>query len=553
MSRTPAFALALALLGCEPRMTANAAGEAPPLPSPALRFVAQGASSLGFHSSAAGHLSLLELDDPPVVIGELALERMQLFDADRLLVAAETGRWPFLAHAGERGTIASVRLVPSMPSEAAQLLRLALSELQPATHDGLGQDEVQVGLVDTWQASLSLFGVRAVLCLRRSTSASPADSTSATLSLHDPYGPWWLVAISLTRVDLPDAPLHTANLLLVRREQVAALAPNDAQLGATIEDLSTIEAVSLADAMPSNERLDALRREAESWPDLVARIRSDDVEDATAVTRIAAHLRDEDRHVDELVALLVELPSESATCGRVLAALGECGTARCQAELVARLDAAEHDMLAVLVRVDAPTSDTLDAVLARAASGDVRTRELAGMLLHRHAQHDADDALARARALISPRATCSPDIDAWLGLLGNAGLVGSDAWLLDCLAPTQPVQRRAAALAALRRIPGEAVTHVLLEHVGDADEALRDASLRALARRDVSEADLELLAGLELATWRASSLQLLLDLLAAARPSSAALRGLVQRVAASADPDAAARARELLDLLDSFE
>ena len=40
-----------------------------------------------------------------------------------------------------------------MPGEAAQLLRLALSELQPATHDGLGQDEVQVGLVDTWQAS----------------------------------------------------------------------------------------------------------------------------------------------------------------------------------------------------------------------------------------------------------------------------------------------------------------------------------------------------------------------------------------------------------------
>jgi hypothetical protein len=539
------------LLACEPQGVANEAGE-PSLPRVEMRFLAYGASSLGFHSSVAGGISLLELDDPPVVIGELALERMQLFDADRLLVAAETGRWPFLAHAGERGTIASVRVVPSMPGEAAQLLRLALSELRPATHDGLGQDEVQVGLVDTWQASTSLFGVRAVLCLRRSTSASPADSTSATLSLHDTYGPWWLVAISLTRVDLPDAPLHTANVLFVRREQVAALAPNDAQLGATIEDLSTIESVSLADAMPSTERLDELRREAESWPDLVARIRNDDVEHGSVVTRIAAHLRADDKHVDELVALLDELPSESDTRGRMLAALGECGTVRCQAVLVERLDAAEHDMLGVLARVDAPTSDTLDAVLARAASGDVRTRELAGMLLHHHAQHDAEDALARARALISPPTSCA-ELDAWLGLLGNAGLVGSDAWLLDCLAPTQPVQRRAAALAALRRIPGEAVTRVLLEHVGDTDEALRDASLRALARRGVSEADLESLAGLELATWRASSLQLLLDLLAAARPSSAALRGLVQRVAASADPDAAARARELLDLLDSFE
>lgn len=69
-----------------------------------------------------------------------------------------------------------------MPGEAAQVLRLSLSELRPATLDGRGQDEVQGGLVDTSQASISLFGMRAVLRLRSSAGASPAHGTSVTLA-----------------------------------------------------------------------------------------------------------------------------------------------------------------------------------------------------------------------------------------------------------------------------------------------------------------------------------------------------------------------------------
>ncbi|MFV8755071.1 hypothetical protein ACNOYE_31360 [Nannocystaceae bacterium ST9] len=535
------------LLACEPQ--AATATELP-LPSNELRFVAHGLSGIGFHSTARGRISLLALDEPPVVIGMLELERMQLVSEGRVVVEAETGTWPFVAHPSERGTIASVRLAPSMPGEAAQLLRFAMSELRPATLDGLGRDEVQIGLVDVWQASVALLGVRVVLCLRSSSASGPARSDGVTLSLHDPYGPWLLASIATTRVELPSTPLRTFNVLIARRDRVAAIAPDDPELVANLEQLSAVQSVSLADAMPSPERLDELRREAESWPDLVARIRSGEIESGTVVTRIAAHLRADDEHVDELVALLEELEPGETTVGRVLAALGECGTPPCQAALVERLDAAQHETLAVLARVDEPTSDTLDAVLARASAGDAQTRELVGMLLNRHAQHDPDDALARARSLISPSESCSMDIDAWLGLLGNAGLAGSEAWLLDCLGSEQYSQRRAPVIGALRRIPGSAVTSALVDHVRDADEAVRDASLRALVRREASEEQLSPLAELDIATWPASSLHLLVDLLEAARPSSSPLRELVGRLAGVVEPDVAERAQELLGSLD---
>ena len=236
--------------------------------------------------------------------------------------------------------------------------------------------------------------------------------------------------------------------------------------------------------------------------------------------------------------------------GRVLAAFGECGTPRCQAALVERLDEAQHETLAVLARVDEPTSDTLDAVLALTSAGDAKTRELVGMLLNKHAQHDPDDALARARSLTAPSKSCSGDIDAWLGLLGNAGLAGSEAWLLDCLGNEQYSQRRAAVIGALRRIPGSAVTSALVDHVGDADEAVRDASLCALVRREASEEQLSPVAGLDIATWSASSLHLLVDLLEAARPSSSPLRELVVHLAGAVEPDVAERAQELLESLN---
>jgi hypothetical protein len=178
-------------------------------------------------------------------------------------------------------------------------------------------------------------------------------------------------------------------------------------------------------------------------------------------------------------------------------------------------------------------------------------RQVAGVVLSRFATTNPDDAAAKIEQLIGETSGCSPELDAWFGMLGNAGLPATKPMLLSCVAPQIPATRRAAGAGALRRIPGEDVTRTLIRlAIDDGDEQVRVACLRGLVSRNVEDAELAPFVSAQTDEWSPASLNLLLDVIdnvVAFGLGSGSASTLLERLSRSTHSELAGRARQRLD------
>ena len=237
----------------------------------------------------------------------------------------------------------------------------------------------------------------------------------------------------------------------------------------------------------------------------------------------------------------------------MLAALGESGTPACQEALISMLErgdkSIEAEILAALSRVSEPTLASVTTLLkhARADEG-AELRATTGIMLARLASSEPELAQRLLAPLLQTLADCPPELDEWFMLLGNAGLSTSATALLACLDAKIPLHRRASAVEALRRIPGEALSARLLELAAD-DPNLRLASLRALGARELEDAQLAQLRPIQPHSWSKAEQGALLDLLERISAPGPTTRALIVKGQEFEDGELALRAADLAQRL----
>lgn len=103
-------------------------------------------------------------------------------------------------------------------------------------------------------------------------------------------------------------------------------------------------------------------------------------------------------------------------------ALGECGTPACQDALSTTIEQSAHvraEVLAALVRVEAPLPDTVDRLLALNQQGDPLVRATLGVLVSRLAEREPEAAADRIAQLIRGVVGCPAELEALFGLLSS--------------------------------------------------------------------------------------------------------------------------------------
>jgi hypothetical protein len=550
------FVAALAL-GCGPGLAPDPAPEHPSARIRSLdyRFAVAGfgfsESALvgSFESVAFGRLELVPLDDPPLIVGALVVERMELYAADQRLSSLAPGEWSFMARRTAEGAVDGLWLTAEVPSEVEALTRALVGELQRA-NPGIRStmEETPVGRLESRYGGID-GGFGHAVFRARAGRTGIHEVAGATVFFGDMFGAITVTSALVSRTPVVDGEaLVAANFVFALRHASRPLMELS-DIRRRIEVLSAGDPVSLLEPAQTRERDDARRRAAETWEDLAERLRvAKDTVDPISIARAAAYLSEDDALVDELASML----SEATPTGVVamVASLGECGTDLCQALLIdqlAALDPARAAGLAALARVREPSASTVDHLLELCHEGDETTRSSAGIVLSRFADSDPKGAEARLALVIGGFPNCPAQLDAWLGLLGNAGLAASKPTLLACVDSSVTASRRAGAARALRRVPGVDVTEVLVGlAIDDPDERVQLASLRALAQRNVADFELApLVATPNFDEWGPARLEALLDVLENVEPPEGSVMTLLDGLAHSEHTEVAERSRRI--------
>lgn len=560
--RILSIAGALALVACGAKTPVeNAGSHAPPLTALEYEFVlssvgtADSAQALEIASGASGHVTLTLLDDPPLLVGALSLDNMELRSHQHMLVSATRGDWPFLARRGNDGSVDALWFDDEMPGEATSLLRFLIAELQTAAPGVLvRQEQTPAGILEAGYAQAGLPWLQVGIRVRRSPTISIAQVGSGAVFSSDYAGLRRLSSVQRTHANFGAGDVASSSILLARRVAVTDLADADiARLREQIEQLSASPPVSLAEQPLSKARKDAMRREAESWDSIKTRLLSaGDPADPSLLGRAAAYLIDDEALVRELMELARAPSTPRMGVNAIFEALGECGTLACQDALLAALELEELTTasLAALTRVDEPNAETIDHLIEVCKTGDEVTRASVGIVLARFAAHDAEGAATRVRGIVDGLDGCPAELERWFGLLGNAGSSAAQETLLECLLAPVPTQRRAAAAAALRRVPGEEVTRALVELVAAEPGAVRLAGLRALLARELRDEDLAVIASADVGDWGAPELNSLLDVIERITDPETAARALLAEIGRSSNDEVARRAQPLIEHLN---
>jgi hypothetical protein len=562
--RLLSIAGALALLACgrEPSV-GDAGSHAPPLTALEYEFVlssvgtADSAQALELASWASGRVTLTLLDDPPLLVGSLVVDQMELRSHDQMLVTATPGDWPFLARRGNNGSVDALWLDNEIPGEATSLLRFLIGELQTAAPGAVvRQEQTPAGVLEAGYVQSGLPWLQLGLRVRRSPTSSVAQVRAGAVFASDYAGVRRLVSVQRTHASFgAEDDIASSSMLLARRVAVTDLADVDmTRLREQIERLSASPPVSLAEQPLSKAQKDAMRRETESWDSVMTRLLSaGDPADPSLLGRAAAYLIEDEALVRELLEFVRDPSTPRMGVNAMLEALGECGTLACQDGLLAALEfdeALRAASLAALTRVVEPTAKTVDRLLEICEGGDEVAHASVGIVLARFAEHDAEGAAARVREIVDGFDGCPAALERWFGLLGNAGSSAAQGTLLECFSDPVPAQRRAAAAAALRRMPGEEVTRALVELVAEEPGAVRLAGLRALFSRELSDEELALLASAGVRDWGAPELNSLLDVIERVADPSSVARELAGEIGRSPHEEVARRAQLLRDHLN---
>lgn len=511
------------------------------------------ASAQAFTSAADGTLVMVTIDDPPLVVGSLAVERLELRVAGRLVAALPRGEWTFLARRSASGHVDAVWTANDMPPEVERLTRFVLGELQtPAAELETALEETPAGTLDARQHRFSGLGLNGTVRLR--TGASVLAS-GGSVCLGDGFGAIALASGLVTESALlGEDHLVSGNFMLAVRDSATPVDDEVklADLREQIEALSVYQPAAMVEPAQTDEQRAALRRAAESWKSVKNRLVSVAADvDPVLVSRAAAHLSADDALARELQELACTPSTTKAAATAMHAALGDCGTRACQQALIAIVNCGVPlgpDVLAAFTRVREPSAETVDFLVGFAVDADEAARSGIGIVLSHFADVDPTGAGVRTKRLLGGVEQCGPELDGWFGLLGNAGLSTTKPLLLGCLDAEIPVKRRASAVGALRRIPGADVTEVLVRYArDDAEDRTRLACLRALGSRDVQDAELTPLLRAEFDAWSRPSLNALLDVLEHVALPSGSVAELLRRLSRSEHEDIAERARLALE------
>jgi hypothetical protein len=569
--RQAARAIALSL-SFSIMLTAACGSEPPPPvsvePPPALwsldyRFVvrsvgvAKSSQALALDSVARGRLTLVSLDDPPLFVGSLIVDHMQLRSGEQTLARLAAGEWSFLARRTLDGTVDAVWLAADMPGEAQSLTRFLIAQLQTPTPGIVAtQEQAPVGAVQARYYHFDFPAFRVSVRARRSPQQASDIVRGATLFIADELGPVVVGSGQITRVNVNAGDDVVSVTLLSALRGSATAIPDSAspQLRAQIEALSAVAPVPLQDQPLTKQDRDAMRRDAESWESVRARLVSAGEDaDPTLVARAAAHLAADGSLVNELQALTVDPSTPRAATAAMYTALGDCGTKPCQDALMVALegrDPVSAEILVALTRVVEPSAETVDRALELGGPADEVTRAAIGIVLSRFAEVDPAGAAARVERLFGRTDGCSARLEGWFGLLGNAGLAEAKPTLLACLDPGVPADRRASAAGALRRIPGADVTHALIRMaVDDPSPTVQLACLRALIFRDVRDRDFAPIIAAGTSDWPAPALNLLLDVIEHVAVVRGAVGALLDELSRSEHEEVAERALRAIERL----
>lgn len=556
--RTLSIAGALALVACGGEPPAHA----PPLSALEYEFVlssvgaADSAQALELASRASGRMTLTRLDNPPLFVGSLVLDEMELRSHDQIVVTVTPDDWPFLARRGEDGSVDALWLSDEMPAEATSLLRFLIAELQTAAPGVVvRQEQTPAGVLEAGYAQSGLPWLQLGIRVRRSPASSVAQVRAGAVFSSDYAGVQRLVSVQRTHATFVAGDnVASSSVLLARRVALTDLADADtARLREQIERLSASPPVSLAEQPLSKEQKDAMRREAESWDSVKTRLLSaGDRADPALLGRAAAYLIEDEAFVRELLEFVRKPSTPRTAVIAMLEALGECGSLACQDGLLTVLEFDEElqaASLAALTRVVEPTAESVDRLIAACEAGDEVMRASVGIVLARFAEHDAEGAAARVRGIVDGLDGCPAALEGWFGLLGNAGSSAAQGTLLECFLDPVPAQRRAAAAAALRRVPGEEVTRALVELVAAELGAVRLVGLRALFSRELRDEELGPIATAGVADWGAPELNSLLDVIERVADPGAVAYALAGEIGRSSHEEVARRAQLLLEHL----
>jgi hypothetical protein len=511
-------------------------------------------------STSAGRLLLVALDEPPLFVGKLVVDHMHLRAAGEIASQLEPDEWSFLARR-TGGTVDVLWVESDMPREAQSLARVLIAELAtpnatPNTESENLEEQTPTGVLSTRYYSLhggmSMLGLRA----RSSNPGVPERVLNAALLRADEHGAVMVGAAQVVRValDPKDVLMSIGAVFLWRRATTALPDAEILRLRETIAALSRSSPIPLVEQPLSREEKDAMRRDAESWASVRARLLAAGADmNPTLSSRAAAYLAVDDALVTELRELALEPDTTKAATATMLLALGECGTPACQDALSTTIEQAPHvraEALAALVRVEAPLSDTVDRLLALSQQGDPLVPATLGVLFSRFAEREPVAAADRIAQVIRGVVGCPTELEALFGLLGNAGSLASKSVLLACLHEDVNQERRAAAVGAMRRIPGADVTSILVQLVVDERNPVRLAALHALVFRELRDAELMPLAVEDVSHWETIESSELLDLVERLAEPGEAADQLLTQLTRSSHPEVAARARLLREQWD---
>jgi hypothetical protein len=559
VSRAILLALAVGLWACgsEPAAVSVAAQHEPGLRSLEYHFVTHGrggssSHALALSSIAHGRLTLVPLDEPPVIVGSIAVDRLQLRSAGQIVASLEPAEWPFLARRTSNGTVDALWLTADMPTETQSLARFLVAELStPASEIEVREEQTPVGLLQARYYAIEGMARSVGLRVRHSSANVPTRAFAAALFTADEQGMVMIGAEEFIRTSLDQQnELTSISLVFVRRQSMTVLPDSEMpQLRATIEALSVSPPVPLIELPRSEQEKDAMRRDAETWASVRARLLVVSKAEPTLVSRAAAHLAADDTLVEELRRLAIKPDTPPTAMAAMYLALGECGTIACQDALLAALERDDEDraeVLAGLTRVSAPLAETVDRLLALDQPDLELARSTIGVVLSRFAEVDPVAAADRIERIAGGIIGCPVELEELFAVLGNAGLPASKPVLLACLDAGVVDDRRAAAVGAMRRIPGTDVTETLVRIVvEDPSTKMRLAGLRALVFRDLHDHELAPLAGVGVSRWGVAEVDVLLDVLERVAEPGAVVAGLLAEIEQVQDEELAARARIL--------
>jgi hypothetical protein len=552
-----ALVVGLGACGSEPARVSVVKQHEPGLRSLEYHFVTHGRGGSSSHalalaSVAHGRLTVVPLDEPPVIVGSIAVDRLQLRSAGQIVASLQPGEWPFLARRTSNGTIDALWLAADMPSEAQSLTRFLAAELStPASDIEVREEETPVGSLQARYYAIEGMARSVGLRVRHASADVPTRAIAVALFTADEQGIVMIGAGQFIRTSLDQQnELASTSLVFVRRRSTTVLPDSEApQLRARIEALSVSPPIPLIELPRSEREKDAMRRDAETWESVRARLLLASKAEPTLVSRAAAHLGADDNLVDDLRRLAVEPGTPPAAIAAIYLVLGECGTPACQDALLDALlldDGVRPEVLAGLTRVSAPLAETVDRLLALDQPDLEVARSTIGVVLSRFAEVDPAAAADRVERVVGGLAGCPVELEELFAMLGNAGLPASKPVLLACLDVGVVEDRRTAAAGAMRRIPGADVTGTLVRLVvEDPSTKVRLAGLRALVFRDLHDHELAPLASVGVNRWGVTELGVLLDVLERVAEPGAVVAGLLAEIEGAEDEELAARARIL--------